>query len=178
MANAKARGAISEDHPLCFGAFGAIHPAAHTRRGGKSADLVILLGTRIGLATGGRNSLIPADARVIQVDIEPEEIGRGRSIELGIVADCGEFLRQAIAAARGIKFSRHEEWIERLAAMRANQRGKWDEAMKSRSPDPSGAYGARSGAGARTRRDRGGRRWRNRGVDGERLQGARAGQRS
>jgi acetolactate synthase I/II/III large subunit len=134
MANAKARGSISEDHPLCFGAFGAIHPAAHHRRGGKSADLVIMLGTRIGLATGGRNSLIPADARVIQVDIEPEEIGRGRSIELGIVADCGEFLRAAIAATRGSKFAGHEEWIERLTAMRANQRGKWDEAMKADRP--------------------------------------------
>jgi len=134
MANAKARGAISEEHPLCFGAFGAIHPAAHLRRGGKSADLVIMLGTRIGLATGGRNSLIPADARVIQVDIEAEEIGRGRSIELGIVADCGEFLRQAIRAARGISFAGHEEWIERLTAMRANQRGKWDEAMKAERP--------------------------------------------
>jgi acetolactate synthase-1/2/3 large subunit len=134
MANAKARGAISEEHPLCFGAFGAIHPAAHLRRGGKSADLVFLLGTRIGLATGGRNSLIPADARVIQVDIEPEEIGRGRAIELGIAADCGEFLRCAIAAARGTKFNGHEEWVERLTAMRANQRGKWDEAMKADRP--------------------------------------------
>jgi len=134
LANAKARGAISEDHPLCFGAFGAIHPAAHARRGNKSADLVFLLGTRIGLATGGRNSLIPTDARVIQVDIEPEEIGRGRSIELGIVADCGEFLRQAIAASRNMKFGGHEAWIEQLATMRAGQRGKWDEAMKSESP--------------------------------------------
>jgi acetolactate synthase-1/2/3 large subunit len=134
MANAKARGAISEDHPLCFGAFGAIHPAAHARRGNKSADLVFLLGTRIGLATGGRNSLIPADARVIQVDIEPEEIGRGRSIELGVVADCGEFLRQAIAASRSMKFSGHAAWIEQLTTMRAAQRGKWDEAIKTESP--------------------------------------------
>jgi acetolactate synthase-1/2/3 large subunit len=134
MANAKARGAISEDHPLCFGAFGAIHPAAHLRRGNKSADLVILLGTRIGLATGGRNSLIPADARVIQVDIEPEEIGRGRSIELGIAADCGEFLRQATAAGRGTKLAGHEAWIEQLTAMRAGQRTKWDEAMKKERP--------------------------------------------
>lgn len=134
MANAKARGAISEDHPLCFGAFGAIHPAAHARRGGKSADLVLLLGTRIGLATGGRNSLIPADARVIQVDIEPEEIGRGRSIELGIVADCGEFLRQALATARETKFAGHEQWIEQLTTMRAGQRGRWDEAMKNEHP--------------------------------------------
>jgi acetolactate synthase-1/2/3 large subunit len=134
MANAKARGAISEDHPLCFGAFGAIHPAAHQRRGNKSADLVILLGTRIGMATGGRNSLVPADARVIQVDIEPEEIGRGRGIELGIVADCGEFLRQAIAAARETKFSGHEGWIEQLTAMRAGQKKKWDEAIKTERP--------------------------------------------
>jgi len=134
LSNAKARGSISEEHPLCFGAFGAIHPAAHARRGGKSADLVILLGTRIGLATGGRNSIIPADARVIQVDIEPEEIGRGRSIDLGIVADCGEFLRQAIEAARGVKFNGHEAWIEQLTAMRAGQRQKWDEAMKTERP--------------------------------------------
>jgi len=134
LSNAKARGSISEEHPLCFGAFGAIHPAAHARRGGKSADLVILLGTRIGLATGGRNSIIPADARVIQVDIEPEEIGRGRSIDLGIVADCGEFLRQAIAAASGIKFNRHDAWIEQLTAMRAGQRQRWDEAMKTERP--------------------------------------------
>jgi thiamine pyrophosphate-dependent acetolactate synthase large subunit-like protein len=134
LANAKARGSISEEHPLCFGAFGAIHPAAHARRGGKSADLVILLGTRIGLATGGRNSIIPADARVIQVDIEPEEIGRGRSIDLGIVADCGEFLRQAIAAARDVKFSGHEAWIEQLTAMRAGQRQRWDDAMKTERP--------------------------------------------
>jgi acetolactate synthase-1/2/3 large subunit len=134
LSNAKARGSISEEHPLCFGAFGAIHPAAHARRGGKSADLVILLGTRIGLATGGRNSIIPADARVIQVDIEPEEIGRGRSIDLGVVADCGEFLRQAIEAAGGVKFNRHEAWIEQLTAMRAGQRQKWDEAMKTERP--------------------------------------------
>ena len=134
LANAKARGSISEEHPLCFGAFGAIHPAAHARRGGKSADLVILLGTRIGLSTGGRNSIIPAEARVIQVDIEPEEIGRGRSIDLGIVADCGEFLRQAIAAARGVKIKGHEAWIEQLTAMRAGQRQRWEDAMKSERP--------------------------------------------
>ena len=77
MTNAKARGTISEEHPLNFGGFGAIHPAA-IAKGGGSADLVILLGTRIGMFTGGRNSVIPPDARVIQVDIEPEEIGRNR----------------------------------------------------------------------------------------------------
>jgi acetolactate synthase I/II/III large subunit len=134
MTNAKARGTISEEHPLSFGGFGAIHPAAHANSGG-SADLVILLGTRIGLFTGGRNSVIPRDARVIQVDIEPEEIGRNRNIELGIASDCGEFLRQAIAAVKDEKFDRHEEWLERLSAIRAASRHRFDDALKER-PGP------------------------------------------
>src|SRR5262249_44237834 len=110
MTNSKARGSIPEDHELAFGGFGAIHPGVHAKTGG-SADLVILLGTRIGLFTGGRNSVIPPDARVVQVDIEPEEIGRGRNIELGIVSDCGGFLRQAIAAGAGTRVGPHPEWI-------------------------------------------------------------------
>jgi acetolactate synthase-1/2/3 large subunit len=129
MTNAKARGSISEEHPLCFGGFGAIHPAIHANSGG-GADLVILLGTRIGLFTGGRNSVIPGDARVIQVDIEPEEIGRNRKIELGIVSDCGEFLRQACEAAKNERFDPHAEWLERLSAIRNATRHRFDDALK------------------------------------------------
>lgn len=129
--NAKARGSISEDHPLAFGGFGAIHPALHAGRGG-GADLVILLGTRIGMFTGGRNSVIAPDARVIQVDIEPEEIGRNRNIELGIVSDCGEFLRQAIAAAKNVKFDPHEGWLEQLSAIREATRHRFDDVLGDR----------------------------------------------
>lgn len=131
MCNHKARGSIPEDHPLCFGGFGAIHPAGHKRREAPSADLVFLLGTRIGMFTGGRNSVIPPDARVIQVDIEPEEIGRGRNIELGVVSDCGEFLRQAIAAIGETKFDPHQEWLERLGAIRTAGAHRWDEALRN-----------------------------------------------
>jgi acetolactate synthase-1/2/3 large subunit len=132
MTNAKARGSISEEHPLSFGGFGAIHPAAHKKSGG-SADLVIMLGTRIGMFTGGRNSIIPADARVIQIDIEPEEIGRNRDIELGVVSDCREFIRQAIDALEGEKIDAHQEWIERLGGIREMGRHRFDDAIKNHS---------------------------------------------
>ncbi len=128
MTNSKARGTVSEEHPLNFGGFGAIHPAMHQKAGG-SADLVILLGTRIGLFTGGRNSVIPPDARVIQVDIEPEEIGRNRDIQLGIVSDCGEFVSQAIEALEGEKIDPHQEWIERLSAIREGFRHRFDDVI-------------------------------------------------
>jgi thiamine pyrophosphate-dependent acetolactate synthase large subunit-like protein len=127
MTNSKARGAIPEDHDLCFGGFAPIYPALHAA--GAGADLVILLGTRIGLFTGGRSSVIPADARVVQVDIEAEEIGRNRDIELGVVADCGEFLRQAVAAARDAKFDQHQEWRERLGAIRTASRHRFDDVL-------------------------------------------------
>ena len=97
--------------------------------GGGSADLVIMLGTRIGMFTGGRNSVIPADARVIQVDIEPEEIGRNRDIQLGIVSDCREFIRDAIDALQGEKIDPHQEWIERLTAIREAGRHRYDDAI-------------------------------------------------
>jgi thiamine pyrophosphate-dependent acetolactate synthase large subunit-like protein len=80
--------------------------------------------------TGGRNSVIPGDARVIQVDIEPEEIGRNRNIELGIVSDCGEFLRQACEAAKDEKFDPHAQWLERLSAIRNAIRHRFDDALK------------------------------------------------
>ena len=59
-----------------------------------------MLGGRLGLFTGGPQSFRPRAGHVIQVDIEGEEIGRNRDIQLGIVADCREALRALIAAAR------------------------------------------------------------------------------
>jgi len=129
MTNSKARGSIPEDHDLCFGGFWLIHPGLHPTDSG-SADLVIMLGTRIGLFTGGPNSVIPSGARVIQVDIEAEEIGRNRGIELGIVADCREFLREANRALATSSIDPHEEWRERLAALRTAMRHRDDEALK------------------------------------------------
>ena len=174
MTNAKARGSISEEHPLCFGGFGAIHPAIHGGSGG--ADLVILLGTRIGMFTGGRNSVIPGDARVIQVDIEPEEIGRNRNIELGIVSDCGEFLRQACAAAKDAKI-RPSRAMARAVGRdpQCNPPSLRRRAQRRARPDSSGADGARYRHDSESRRDRGRRRRRDRLMDVECVDGTSPG---
>ena len=56
-------------------------------------DLVVVLGSRLGLYLGfGRPPLIPAKAKLIQVDIEGGEIGRNRKVDLGIVGDVREVL--------------------------------------------------------------------------------------
>jgi acetolactate synthase-1/2/3 large subunit len=90
--SAQGRGVVSDNHPLCFGgSFPAIPGCAgHALR---SADLIILLGNRISLYYGG-GQFLSNSARIIQVDIEPEEIGRNRHVDLPVVSDVRELVRE------------------------------------------------------------------------------------
>ena len=89
--SAAGRGTISDTHPLCFESSLAIRPGA-AMFANMSADLVIFLGTRIGLYYIF-GELFNKDAKLVQVDIEPEEIGRNRSIDLPIFSDIAGFLK-------------------------------------------------------------------------------------
>jgi acetolactate synthase-1/2/3 large subunit len=90
LANAKARGAVPEWTNLGFGSFAlAVSPVA-TQVAGGAPDLVLLLGARVGMFTGtGPRSFIPAAAKVVQVDIEPGRIGRGRDVDVAWWGTCG-----------------------------------------------------------------------------------------
>src|SRR5438552_5823257 len=82
-----AKGAVSDEHPLCMGyADPALNQAVHTAF--KEADLFLVLGKRIDyrLALGGARLFSPG-ARFIQVDIHAPELGMNRKLELGICAD-------------------------------------------------------------------------------------------
>ncbi|MDZ4230279.1 MAG: thiamine pyrophosphate-binding protein, partial [Dehalococcoidales bacterium] len=99
-----ARGAVPEDHPLCFGP---------TRVGTRQADVVLIIGTRLNFQLGfGRPPLFGSDARWIQIDIEPTEVGHNRPIEVGIIGDAKAVLRQLIDEARDRCKGRQEiPWI-------------------------------------------------------------------
>ncbi len=86
------RGTIPDTHPLCFESSLAIRPgpafAAFIE-----TDLIIVLGTRISLYYMFGDILNPA-AKMIQVDIHAEEIGRNRAIDLPVVSDLNAFLTE------------------------------------------------------------------------------------
>lgn len=95
------RGVLADDSPDCYG---SINLAA----GGPGmtampqADVILLMGTRLGLFLFfGRPPLMNPKAKLIQVDIEATEIGRNRSIDLGIVGDVRLVLDQLADAAKG-----------------------------------------------------------------------------
>lgn len=121
LANPKARGVVSERTRLGYGGFNlAGAPAVHAAGGG-APDVVLMLGARVGMFTGssgGGQGLIPDEATLIQVDIEPEEIGRGRDVQIGLVGDVRETVRTMLEGARGRSFRDHERWIDALSDAR------------------------------------------------------------
>lgn len=91
--NVKAAGILPRGHPCACGTF------ADIARSGLAPDVVLLFGARTGMYTGGATGIIPASAKLIQVDVDEREMGRERPADVGIVADC-LLTMEALAAAQ------------------------------------------------------------------------------
>ena len=67
------------------------------------ADLVLAFGAALNQWTTSHGALLGPEARIVQVDLEPDAIGAHRPVELGIIGDAGETARDLDAelAARG-----------------------------------------------------------------------------
>ena len=134
VANSKALGIVPGDHPLSGGGFGTL---AVLGQAGNGPDAVLLLGARLGLFTGGREaSFVPRVARVIQVDIAGEEIGRNRDVDLGIVADCRETLGALARAAEGRRWPDRAAWQEAVRGARALPRQLFGAALAADAAPP------------------------------------------
>lgn len=112
--NGAARGSLPPDHPCFF---------QHTRKDALAeADLVLVVGTPLDFRLGYGEAFRP-DARLIQIDVDPTEIGRNRSVEIGITGDSRLILEQILEALpptpdrseflKGLR-SREEEKLGRL----------------------------------------------------------------
>jgi len=114
----RARGLISDEHPLCFGdAYTTVNPAAEALH---HADAVLLLGERIDCRFGYGCSF--ASATLIHVQ---PALGPGSACHrspLVATADAGRVADALARAAVGRDWSRHAAWVESLCASRARQR--------------------------------------------------------
>jgi acetolactate synthase-1/2/3 large subunit len=129
FSNSKAHGLVPGDHPLCGRGFATL--AATASAGLGAADLVLVLGARLGLFTGGRGArLIPTGARLVQVDVAPEEIGRNRDVDLAIAADVRETLRALDAAAAHRSWPERSAWLRAVAGVREGHRIVFSEALR------------------------------------------------
>jgi acetolactate synthase-1/2/3 large subunit len=90
------KGAIEEDDPLSAGVFGRFSRFANELIA--ESDLLIVVGCKLGEIATSRWSVIPPSARIIHVDIDPEELGKVYRADVGIWADAGAALEDLTAA--------------------------------------------------------------------------------
>jgi len=111
------RGVIPDTHPLCFESSLAIRPGA-AMMALLSTDLVLFLGDSLSLFYIF-GEIFPESAKFVQVDILPDEIGRNRTVDLGIVSDIKSFLAElnGILEEKAIGATLREQfqpWVETL----------------------------------------------------------------
>lgn len=100
------KGLVPDGHPLC---------AAGARSYALShADLVILVGARFNwLFHFGRPPRFAHDVKVVQIEIEPSDVGNSRPATVGLVGDAKMVLGQLVDALESGPKS-NTEWIESL----------------------------------------------------------------
>jgi acetolactate synthase-1/2/3 large subunit len=105
IVTAQGKGAIPEDNLLFLGTFFYGHGPGHQAL--PRADVVLAVGSRLHLVPRTPWSIQPHQ-KVIQIDADPEEVGRNIPVSVGITAD-GRLGVQALLAELGGK-TRSSQW--------------------------------------------------------------------
>jgi acetolactate synthase I/II/III large subunit len=96
-----AKGVFPENHPLALGCLGA-GSRPYARKFFLESDLILALGTTFseGTTLGFGHRIIPDKAKIIQIDIDPDELGRNYPTQLSVQADVKPALRAIIDAVK------------------------------------------------------------------------------
>jgi acetolactate synthase-1/2/3 large subunit len=116
--NGMARGALPPDHPSLF----VLSRGYAISR----ADLVLIFGTPLDFRLNyGRPPRFPEHLKLIQVDLDPQELGRNRGPDVGIYGDTGLTLR---AFLNGLSLQKKRKvdspWLEEI---RAKEKEEWEK---------------------------------------------------
>jgi len=112
------KSAIPETHPLCLG-MGGMHGEAYANHAMQSADLIVGIGTRFDDRLTSTASTFAPAAKIIHIDVDPAEIGKRVRVDLPIVGDALNVLRQLVPL---VQPATHPEWLARIEEWRADTR--------------------------------------------------------
>jgi acetolactate synthase-1/2/3 large subunit len=108
--SAEGKGALSARHPLALGA--ALWPGTPLKAHLDQADLVLAVGSRLAVAA------LRSDQDVLQIDVDPEEIGRNHPRTIGLVGDARRTLEGLFRALSAGSAPRPASWAD-LDGLRA-----------------------------------------------------------
>ncbi|WP_457611905.1 acetolactate synthase large subunit [Methanocaldococcus sp.] len=107
------KGAFPEDHPLALGMLG-MHGTKAANYAVDESDLIIAIGCRFSDRVTGNPEEFAPNAKIIHIDIDPAEIGKNVRVDIPIVGDAKNVLRDLLIGATSINYKNREEWMERI----------------------------------------------------------------
>ena len=113
-------GAYDETKELALGMIG-MHGKPFANYAIHHCDLLIAVGTRFGDRATGALSKFAKEAKVIHIDIDPAEIGKNVVVDLPIVGDAKEILKEII---EGLELVDRSEWIDKVKDFKEKNRMK------------------------------------------------------
>jgi acetolactate synthase I/II/III large subunit len=135
------KGVLSDDHPLALGLCGRFSRIANELV--RDADLLLIAGCKLGEICTDRWRLIPPTTTVIQIDIDPLELGKVYKTAVGLWGDAGltlDELTDALASRSTVPLPRSSARAEHVHTARQ----AWQlEAQQSYLSDESPTHVAR-----------------------------------
>ncbi len=132
------KGSLPENHPLALGPFGLLGRPV-TNEWVLKADLVLALGTRFtNVDTAGWRIPKPGTA-IIQVDLDPTELGRNYPVALGLAGDVRSVLAEMLSMLAGRKEKRTFGFRPQIEALRRKwlaERGPENDVARNDNASP------------------------------------------
>lgn len=102
--------ALPTDHPLNVGMLG-MHGNYGPNKLTNECDVLIAVGMRFDDRVTGNLETYAKQARVVHLDIDPAEINKNVAVEVPVLGDCRESLREL---TRMVRMNSHTSWLERF----------------------------------------------------------------
>ena len=121
---------LNSNHPLSCGVVGT-YSRESANLSVKEADLVIFIGSETGSMTTHFWAVPTSEVRVIQIDIEPENLGRNYNLEVAIHGDAKVILERMTTLADSKNIPERTEWLSLITKLRRDWYYKYQPLMES-----------------------------------------------
>ncbi len=119
-----AKDALPGTHPLSVGVVGT-YSRESANRVVSEADLIIFVGTSTGGMTTHFWTTPPIGTAAIQIDIDPEALGRNYPLEVGVLGDARSTLAAMLAGCEADESADRRAWADRSQQIVSEWRGKY-----------------------------------------------------
>lgn len=110
-------GAVSRDFENYYGMVGS-HGHSHANEILKMADLIIVIGARIGDRATQGFKLIGSEQKIIHIDIDPAEVGKNVNTVLPVVGDARSILESLASVSEKMDI---EDWKARISHLKKSE---------------------------------------------------------